>query len=237
MEKGHIEYDEILFVLLLMAGLAAAALVLLNAGTANLPSDSDNLSASPAAGNSPPSENAAATGGNESAASVSGARPEVTTKTLDELLSDGLARGESWFYGQAFPGNYTFESFKWTLGASNESPDAIPVQENDIRASVIRFNGRYIDSLRGFSFTVYTPADVIAQTRIRGTAVFLSDSTVLDGYFQNSSGFTMTYDPHPRLSQILDDCTAASADEFLTGSGNSIKVYDFYCKLIYPASP
>ena len=159
--------------------------------------------------------------------------PELTNKTLGELLDDGLGRADSWFSAQYEPADYSIESFRWTLSPSNQTADSIPIKANDLRASVIRFDMHYIDSLRGFAFTVYKPVAIVAPMKIRGTMVFLSNSTSL----QNSSGFFIDYDPHPLRTQRMEGCSISSTENFVTEMGNDITIYDFNCKIMYGESP
>lgn len=234
MMKGHMESNEAIFIVLIMLGLVAGALVLMNGSTPA--QGNDNASALQYAtgdsGSGLPNTSVAAPA---NITATSPAPLQSTDKSLGGLLDDGLARADSWFHSHQFPGNYNMERFTWSLSASNESPDAAAVQKNDLRASLIRFNGRYIDSLRGFAFAVYVPVDVVAPMQIRGTMIFLSNSTLFD--LQNSSSFSIDYDPHPRGTQTMDGCTILSGEEFLTAAGNSIKVYDFHCEVIYGAWP
>jgi hypothetical protein len=119
------------------------------------------------------------------------------------------------------------------MGKPNESPDSIPLKQNDLRASGIRFNGRYEDSLRGFAFRTYEVEGLTAPTKIFGVAVFLSNSSVLDPYLQNSSELTIQYDPHPELAQIMEGCSVLSGTDMVTPGGAALRVYDISCKIMY----
>lgn len=224
MGNGHIGLRELFAICLGVISFAAAVYMLVPSGQ----SDAAPASAHDAvqgAGETPPAEEAAAR------------ETPVTNMSLIELLNEGLGRGDYRYFREFQLGTLSTETQYWSMGALNESPDAIPPKENDFRAAPILFNGRYIDSLRGFTFRLYQITDRTAPMRLQGSAVFLSNSTPLDSHLINSTTVDIRYGPHPRLAQILDDCHILSAGGMQTPSGSSITVYDFNCTIMYGAIP
>ena len=122
----------------------------------------------------------------------------------------------------------------WSLPALNESPDSIPLKENDVRVALIRFNDRYIDSLRGFAFKRYRSEGLTAPMKIFGVMVFMADSTPLDDLQAGSSSLLIDYDPHPELAQVMEGCSILDTQDLRTAN-TSIRIYDFRCKLMYGA--
>ncbi len=214
--------------------LAVAALVLL--GSAPKPS-------APPAGNisqnaTPPPEQNLTQPANETPPPPPPPEPAIgeTNSSIGALLDQGLARGDSRFEAEKGAYIYDISAYRWLYSQSDsDPPDLLPVKANDLNASYIRFPDRYIDSLRGFAFKTYQPQQLAGPMKLFGVAVFLSNSTMLDGF--GNKTFSMTYDPHPLRSQTMEGCSILDSTLLLTPSGNIIKVYDFRCKIIYGASP
>lgn len=162
---------------------------------------------------------------------------KVINGTTGELLERGIARSDSRFDALGLAGPFETQTLRWALGRFNETPDSVPYKENDLRASPIRFNKRYIDGLRGLAFTDSVPSGEDGPHYLFGTMLFINSSAPLDGYAANGSEFVIQYDPHPELSQILEKCRILYSDEGATLLGIPLKILDFQCKVIYGASP
>lgn len=229
-----IEYVEIAFTIVVVIAIVVGLFLFANSKVPAYPQNSSNESVL-----APPSPPPIPEEQPEEQPTVQSPPPqiEITNRTIGQLLDDGLDRADLRFYNESVSGEYEIDTFKWTLTAMIQSPDNLSLRQNDIRVSVIRFNDRYIDSLRGFAFKVYELKNVIAPKKIFGVAVFLSNNTSLDGYLQNSSELIIDYDPHPERSQIMDECKILAGTDFVTVRNSSIKVYDFSCNLIYGATP
>lgn len=237
MKVGHAEYGEIFLALLLVVGFVAANMVYTSyqkgdfsttdmqidlAGdtpSSVIPDISTNIpSSDPATGN----------------ASII---LDASGMTTNDLLYEGLGRALVRFSLTPNHELYSSESFMWSI-SGNMTPGSIPIKENDLRASLVRFNGRYIDSLRGFSFTVFTPPQTfLAPESIRGIAVFISNSTELDAFERNSTQFVISYDPHPRRSQTIEGCKVVDSFRAVSENSTAITLYDIDCKLIYTTYP
>ncbi len=238
MEKGHIGPRELIVLALLVIGVVAAVYVFTGgignqARLAEHPESTEESSPDvdiPGAVAPPPAENA-------TAPAVTGAVPaaaNMTNETIGALLDDGLARGDARFYQRAISGEFEINTFRWAMSLFNESPDAIPVKQNDLRALSVRFNGRYEDSLRGFAFKTYGVENADAAPLIYGVAVFLANSSALDQFAANpSSTFTVQYDPHPEGTQIIEGCSILSSEDAYTVSGSALKIYDVNCTIMY----
>lgn len=235
MEKGHMGFRELLLIGVVIIGFAAAIMILMGSGpdvqkpvmanesAVEQGNDDSTLQEEPPANN---------TANGQPAIKES----ETTNKTMGQILDEGMARADSRFYEENLSGKFDIKTYRWAMGRMNESPDGIPLRKNDLLASEIRFNGRYIDSLRGFAFKVFEAEGLTAPPKYFGTMLFLSDSAPMDGYAQNTSSFDMQYDPHPELSQILESCTIIGNESLIAPSGAYIYVYDFRCKIMYGAS-
>lgn len=165
-----------------------------------------------------------------------GPQAQASDSSIGSLLDAGLARGDSRFEAEKGPYAYDINAYSWRYSpADSDAPDLMPVKQNDLNASYVRFPERYIDSLRGFAFKTYEPQQLAGPMKLFGVAVFLANSTALDGYGNKS--FSITYDPHPLRSQTLEGCSILGSALLLSPTGNIIKVYDFRCKIIYGASP
>ncbi|MFH0884349.1 MAG: hypothetical protein V1861_01410 [Candidatus Micrarchaeota archaeon] len=235
MEKGHIELGEILFVALLIIGLAAAVFVFTGQKPVYL-SEPGNATETDAG--QPPSEEKSLAS-NSTNASQPLSQPEggplpVVNATIGSILEDGLTRGDSRFYSGVVSGQYDIDTYKWMMGEQNDTPDSIPLKPNDLRAIDVRFNGSYVDSLRGFAFKVYSSPTFSKPPKIYGMAVFISDINPLKG---TNSTFKVYYDPHPEGTQILEGCSVLSASEYETVGGSPLEVYDIECKIMYGANP
>ncbi|MEW6036310.1 MAG: hypothetical protein AB1529_06870 [Candidatus Micrarchaeota archaeon] len=226
---GHLGLRELLLVGLLIVGLAAAVFLLFG-----------GRPATPAAPEPPPEEPAAAPEDEAPLAAApeepSQAEPEaeanVTNKSVGQLLDEGVLRADSRFYQEVETGKYDIKAYQWALGSFGMPPDSVPLKENDLRASSVRFDGRYEDSLRGFGFKTYQPQNLSGPPRIYGTAVFLSSPGPLP-----SGKFDVEFDPHPEGTQIIEDCTVLTSEELQTGTGAAFTVYDISCKIMYGAFP
>jgi hypothetical protein len=215
MEKGHIEFGEILVMLILVTAFATAIFIL-TGGTEGF------ILTVPKLGPIELQKTSMAVGTDQQII-------EVTNKTLGEIINAGMDRADARFYKEDVSGQIYISTYRWGLGYLNQTPDNISIRQNDIRASVIRFNGRYDDSLRGFAYSNYEIQNTITSPQVYAVAVFFANSTLLDiNNFVN-----VTYDPHPQGSQILEDCTILSKKTYVTLAGNStIKTYDLKCKLV-----
>jgi hypothetical protein len=232
MGNGHLGMRELLVISVLLIGIVAAVLLLSGSGSpqqAPAASNDTNATQEPAA--QPAAEPPPPEPEPEAPAAETTQPPPV--KTTGELLDEGLARASARFDEVAEPAVWSTQTNRWALGNMNQTPDSIPLKENDIRVSGIRFEDRYIDSLRGFAFKAYNAANLTAPMKIFGVAVFLSNSTTLDSY---NGTFNMRYDPHPELSQVLEGCSILEVRDVPEPSGADVKVYDFRCKLMYGAS-
>lgn len=238
MEKGHVELGEILFVALLVVGLAAAVILLVsgNGAPASQTPEPGNTTrnATPEAPPAQP-EPAANTTSNQTQPPVIEAQPpNVTNKSMDQLFQDGLDRADTWFYSHAGSGNYDTKTYGWAMGVANNTPDSIPLKENDMRAADVRFDGRYVDSLRGFTFRMYSSPGFAAPTKLYGIAVFLSNSTPLDAA---NKTFVMQYDPYPGGPQVMEGCTVIGSSAWTTTGGSPLTIYDITCKIMYGVYP
>jgi hypothetical protein len=235
MEKGHIELGEILFVALLIIGLAAAVFIFTGQKPVYLSEPGNATITAP----SEPLQEETPVPGNSTNASKPQPPPEqvaspVVNATIGSILEDGLSRADSRFYSNVETGQYDINTYKWTIGKQNDSPDSIPLTPNDLRALDVRFNSHYVDSLRGFAFRVYSYSGYSSPPKIYGVAAFISDSNPLKGL---NSTITIQYDPHPEGSQIIEGCKVLSASEFETAGGTPLEVYDIECQVMYGANP
>ncbi len=237
MEKGHIELRELLAIAILIVGLAAAALVLSGMGA----SHQEALQApvggadAPVPGEEQDEEPVQAQPSDEPAAPEEPA-PEPTSMTTGEMLDSGLARADTRFYSSIESGEWKTHSYRWAPGLFNETPDSMPLRENDLRASSVRFNGRYEDSLRGAAFKTYEIAGLTEPTKIFGTLLFLGGSPMFDSFLANQSEFVMRYDPHPQRTQQMEGCSILASQDYVTMNGSAVSAYDFGCKIMYGVS-
>jgi hypothetical protein len=237
MEKGHIELGELLVIAILIAGIAAAAFVL--TGAATPPGAQDDVVAVPssAAVNDGVPENAsAAPADSDEAPEPAPVAATLTSQSVGELLDDGLGRADARFYTSVREGTYNIHSYRWAPGALNASADILPLKQNDLRTSSVRFNGRYEDSLRGAAFKTYEVEGLTWPSEIMGVLVFLSEQTQFDSYFSNQSEFTIQYDPHPERIQQMERCRVLESLKLTTEGGSALSVYDFSCKIMYGVS-
>src|SRR4030095_16691822 len=152
----------------------------------------------------------------------------VTTKTIGELLADGSSRAEAIFNRIAEPAQWQTETYQWARSNFSNVPDYIPLKQNDIMTSGTRFNGKYIDSLRGFMLKIYSADDLSAPGKIYATAVIISDTSLLD----NATGdIDIEFDTLPRVGKVFEGCRVIHTEEYRSANGNPIKIYDFNCKI------
>lgn len=235
MEKGHIELGEVLFIALLVIGLATAIIILTDA-------NGNSHTVLPGANNSsddiaPPDSSFETNGAKDNASSSVAQEAEpliVTNKSIGTLIEEGLLRADSWFYSTSPQGNFDVDTYGWAMGLANMSPDSIPIKTNDLRAVEVRFGGRYDDALRAFTFRHYTSPTVSEPARIYAIAIFISNSTLIDAANQT---FNINYDPYPGGPQILEGCLARNSSSLMTSGGSHLKVYDITCKIMYGVYP
>lgn len=239
MEKGHIELGEVLVIALLIIGLAAG--VLLFAGmsppSASGQYDKAGLEPVPETPEAPQPESnqpTAVPALPEPPVQGETGNPTIVNGTIGSILESSLAEADSRFYSSVESGQYEIRTYTWTMGKQNSTPDSIPLALNDLRALDVRFNGRYVDSLRGFAYRVYSDSMNSRPPIIYGTAIFISSSNPLEGL---ESAIDVHFDPHPEGAQILESCKVLSDSEYETPSGTAIKVYDLQCRVMYGASP
>jgi hypothetical protein len=234
MEKGHIELGEILFVALLIVGLAAAVFIFSGQKPVYLSEPGNSSESAPS---EPPADKEPASGNTTRAAQIP-PQPEpvqlpIVNTTMGAILENGLSRADSKFYSTVESGQYEINTYKWTMGKQNDSPDSIPLKPNDLRALDVRFNKLYVDSLRGFAFRVYSYSGYTGPPKIYGVAAFISDSNPLNGL---NSTIDIHYDPHPEGAQILEGCRVLATSESVTIGGTPLDVYDLECKIMYGAN-
>jgi len=237
MEKGHIELGEILFVALLVVGLATAILLIVD-GKAS------PITVTPVTGNAsqnttpppnqptPPIDTVNETGNQP--VPVAEPTPLVMNESTGTLVEEGLMRADSWFITTAPKGNFDRDTYGWAMGLANDSPDKIPIKTNDLRAVEVRIDGRYDDSLRAFAFRLYSSSDVSEPARLYAIAVFISNSTLIDSA---NSTFGIQYDPYPEGPQILEGCSTRNSSLSITPGGSPVKVYDITCNIMYGVYP
>ena len=237
MEKGHLEVGEALVAVLLLIGVVAGLYIMMNQPRH---ADASGLSAVNDTGIAPnessaipePKTNLSVNPPGPSTAQI------MTNSSLGQLMDEGVKRADSRFYkGKDLPsGDYRIDAFQWYLGVASNSPDNTSIVKNDLRVSDVRFNDRYVDSLRAFIFKTYVITDLSSAPKLYGTAIFYSDETPLDGFVQNQSAFRVYYGTHPTGPKILDGCVALSKNISVTLNGNPISIYDISCKSIYEAN-
>jgi hypothetical protein len=237
MEKGHMELGEVLFVALLIVGLAAAVMLVVDGGKS--PPAVPPWNGSAHEGAPAPAQPEAAIGeGNGTAPAQPEAQdkspPPATAKPAGVILDEGLARADALFYSNVTSGVYTVKTYRWTMGLENQSPDAIPLKQNDLRAADVRFSGTYLDALRGFAFRHYYTEDLSAPPQLHAVALFISGSTPLDGL---NSTFNVQYDPYPGGPQVLEGCSVRNSSVQANGENSTIKVYDLTCRIMYGVYP
>ncbi|HSB46405.1 MAG TPA: hypothetical protein VLD37_00195 [Candidatus Bilamarchaeum sp.] len=231
--NGHFGTREFLIIALLVVGLAAAFMLLWpkpeaqKSETAPVPPEQVPQAAQPS--EPPPAPKA----GPEP---VPTAPAETFSMTSGEFVNESLQGAESRFYAKALSGEFDVHSFSWSRALFNETPDSIEEKPDDITVSYVRFNDKYIDGLRIFAFSVYTPKGETGPQSIFGSMLFISPS-LIDGYAANGTKFNIRFDPHPEGSQEMDDCRILSSSSSTGASGAAIRVYDFECKVMYGASP
>lgn len=238
MEKGHVELGEILFVALLVVGLAAAVILLVDGSGAPVSQAADpgNASQNNSSGATQvqPEPAANVTANEPLMPLVDAEPPQMTNKSVEQLFQDGLGRADAWFYARAESGNYDTKTYGWAMGLANSTPDSIPIKENDLRAVDVRFDTRYVDSLRGFTFRMYSSPGLAAPTKLYGIAIFISNSTPLDAA---NKTFDVQYDPYPNGPQIMEECQVISSSVWATPGGSPLSIYDITCKIMYGVYP
>jgi len=239
MKEGHAEYGEIFVALLLIIAVAAAGIFFLNGTKGDVGSTLVPLS-NQTANTTPPgnaSNQPSMTASFNSTGSTSNVTVNITNETASQLIGDGIARAMARFALDPKHTLYVSVSYPWSI-QGNITPDSIPIKQNDLRASAILFNGRYIDSLRGFGLVVNTPSpEIVAPMVIEATAIFLGNSTSLDAFSASGNTFTMKYEPYPSGSQYLEKCEIVADMDLLSMNGSAYKIYDFDCKDMYPVNP
>ena len=239
MKEGHAEYGEIFVALLLIVAVAAAGIFFLSGtkgdvGSAIVPLPNQTAdTAAPGNASNPPSMTASF----NSTGSTSNVTVNVTNETTSQLVDQGIARAMARFALDPEHTLYSTVSFPWAI-QGNVTPDSIPIKQNDLRASEMLFDGKYLDSLRGFGLVVSTPSPEIAAPQIIGaTAVFLANSTAIDSFSQSGNVFTIKYEPYPSGSQYIEKCKVVGDMDLVSMNGSAYKIYDFDCKDMYPVNP
>ncbi|MFN7990892.1 MAG: hypothetical protein U0R44_01910 [Candidatus Micrarchaeia archaeon] len=234
--KGHLGAREMIVIALLIVGVAAAVFLLMGGSEKPLQNLSkENVSPADATAPEPPAPVAAPPP--EPQAQPEPAR-NMTNSSVGELLAAASGRLDTAYYKEPRPpsGELKTESFRWSLSRLNETPESIPLKENDIRVSYIRFDGRYIDGLRGFEIKTYETVRAVAPVRVFASAVFITPATPIDDHLDDSA-LSIRYDPHPEGSQILENCSVIGVYPLQTASGADLRIYDFSCKIMYGANP
>ena len=233
MNKGHMEYWELIIAALLIVGLAAGVFFIMGAsgsgGSAPV-ANITNQSAAPVSGNNAvPAPSAPSAVAQQPSNTVV---PPQSNETLGAMMDDGLNRSDYAFYHGNVTGQVHISTFRWYLGDLNQLPDSVPVQQNDNRVAYVRFNGKYEDSLRGFVFRIYQITDAAVAPKILVTAIFLSNQTPLDQFKANGTAFTIYYGPHPQGPQLIEGCTPTWSQQY-TVNQSVVTVYDISCKDMY----
>lgn len=233
MTKGHLEFHEILFVTLLVVGLAVGVYVALSVQNGSTPQPTQELQTQPNV--TAPANVSNAVNENASAGPITQPAPEssVDNRTLGELLDDGMTRADTLFYQSAPSGEVTMDTNRWYVGDLAQPPDSVALKANDLRTADVRFNQRYDSTLRAFAFRIFSVNDSASPPRIYATAVFFSNSSILDPYMANSSGVQVYYGDYPKGAQYLDGCKVLARNESISEAGNAFLVYDLSCIDMY----
>jgi len=151
------------------------------------------------------------------------------------LLEGGLERADQRFRSEAVSGDFGIESYRWTKSRGDLEPDAIPLKADDATNSLIRFDGRYSDALRGFAFKTYQVEDGSEPMMIYGSALFLGPEPLFEERLSDGATMEIAYDPHPLGFQVLEGCSVLGAYHFQTSGGSEVRVYDLGCSLMHDA--
>jgi hypothetical protein len=232
MNKGHFGPREFLVIALLIIGLAAAVFIILNQKAPEL--QKETAMAPPEAPKPPEPAAAPPASAPPAPAAAPQPSPQTLNKTSGEIVNESYARAENRFYDKGLSGEFDVKSYSWSRTPFNQTPESAPLKENDLSVSYVRFNDLYIDSLRVFAFSIYTPKGEIGPQSIFGSMLFISPSW-MGGYSENGSKFDIRFDPHPEGSQEIETCKILASEEYTSSSGSDISVYDFECKVMYGA--
>jgi len=239
MKEGHAEYGEIFVALLLIVAVAAASIFYFSGpkgdvGSVTVPISNQTANTTATSNQQHmPSTNLSF----NSSVSSPNVSINITNETTSQLIDDGIARAMARFANNPQHTLYVSVSYPWSI-QGNITPDSIPIKQNDLRTSAMLFNGRYIDSLRGFGLVVNTPSpEIIAPQVIEATAIFLANSTSLDTFASSGGTFTIKYEPYPSGSQYIENCRIVADMDLVSTNGSAYKIYDFDCKDMYPVNP
>ncbi len=151
---------------------------------------------------------------------------ETISKSTQELLDERLSGCNSWFYSENPSGDFTVTTYKWLRGEGENPPNLITIGAGDVENEVL-FNGNAIERIVAISFKAYESSEDAVSC---GSAIFRTESTVLDGY----SDFSIDFQPSFAEAEIrrqMSDCEITEKANYLSG-GEVLSVYGFRCRTV-----
>ncbi len=143
----------------------------------------------------------------------------VNTKTVDELLDNGILRMRT-EYLTTHDGQFETTEYKWKFS------DLEPLYPGDVvfdsaPSTDVKFDGQVIESLRGAGFLVFVEGN---DVDVRGVLIILERETVLD----QKSVFDIEYF-HSQDFRNMESCTVTSHDLSKDAEGKWISKYFVQC--------
>lgn len=162
--------------------------------------------------------------------------PNQDNRTMGEILVQGRLELDDAFYSEIEDGDFRIRTHEWMIGEKTDAPDTVPLGQEKRLISEILFDDTYVESIRGFTFKVYTPTSTINEekhTRIKAFAVFLDEETIFDDHFANSTKFNFDYFPYPVSRKDVENCEVVSSNTYMTENETVFKTYFFDCTFIW----
>lgn len=151
--------------------------------------------------------------------------PEYTNKTIGEIIDERLEKVKTIYILQVNDSStIDIKTYKWLYSGLNDSEN-IPVGNTGATHDVL-FDSQNVESSRGFGCRIFNNL-YTGKQEIRGVALFLSDSYVVQGLYEKGSRFDIQYRPISPDKKFRE-CAIDTRVQYISNS-ETWTVYYFTC--------
>lgn len=147
-----------------------------------------------------------------------------TTKSVQQMMNDGLSRSESDFYKEN-DGQFTQLNFTWL----RQPPPEGGIVFDQAPYTDVEFDGESISTIQASGFIVFDEKSTVFK-KAYGLAIFKAKSTPLDHY-TGSDAFDVYYFP-PMITKELRDCWVYTRDYNINPANEWFVTYFFRCEKV-----